>query len=49
MSYPPANNMTMRQVYRPGQPVQTLNINDSLSGDEILPGFTLALKDVFGE
>lgn len=37
------------EVYRPGQPVQLLNINDSLSGDDILPGFTLALKDVFGE
>ncbi|MBZ0321217.1 MAG: Uma2 family endonuclease [Anaerolineae bacterium] len=37
------------EVYRPGQPVQLLNINDSLSGDDILPGFTLALKGVFGE
>lgn len=36
------------EAYRPGQPVQILNINDALDGDDILPGFKLALKDIFG-
>lgn len=34
-------------VYKPGQPPQI--VTDVLDGGEVLPGFTLALKDVFGE
>jgi Uma2 family endonuclease len=35
------------EVYQPGIPVKVLRIDDSLEGGEILPGFTLALKDIF--
>ncbi len=34
-------------VYVPGEPVQTLDINGTLDGGKILPGFTLAVKDIF--
>ncbi|MHB8629046.1 MAG: Uma2 family endonuclease [Aggregatilineales bacterium] len=34
-------------VYEPGQPVKTLGINDTLDGGKVLPGFKLALKDIF--
>ncbi len=35
------------QVYRPGQPMQILDIDDTLDGGDVLPGFTLAVRDVF--
>ncbi len=35
------------KVYTPGQPVQTLGINDVLDGGTVLPGFELALKEIF--
>ncbi|SRR5581483_640910 len=35
------------KVYAPGQPVKTLSINDVLDGGQVLPGFTLAVKDIF--
>lgn len=38
----------MVEVYRPGQPMQTLGIEDTLDGEAVLPGFTLALREVFG-
>ena len=34
-------------VYEPGQPVKTLTINDTLDGGKVLPGFKVALKDIF--
>ncbi|MBN2303978.1 MAG: Uma2 family endonuclease [Anaerolineae bacterium] len=34
-------------VYRPGQPAQTFGAADMLDGDDLLPGFTLAVKDIF--
>jgi Uma2 family endonuclease len=36
-------------VFAPGKPVVILGINDVLEGGEVLPGFTLPLKDVFRE
>jgi Uma2 family endonuclease len=37
------------QVYEPGKPVVILGIDDTLDGGNILPGFKLAVKDVFPE
>lgn len=34
-------------VYVPGEPVQALDINGTLDGGKILPGFTLAVKEIF--
>ncbi|MBI5668352.1 MAG: hypothetical protein HZC41_10120 [Chloroflexi bacterium] len=36
-----------RIVFRPGQPAQTLDINGTLEGGNILPGFSLPVKDIF--
>lgn len=35
------------EVYVPGQPVRILGINDTLDGGTVLPGFTMAVRDVF--
>ena len=35
------------EVFAPGQPVKILGINDTLNGGAVLPGFTLAVKDIF--
>jgi Uma2 family endonuclease len=35
------------EVYAPGQAPVMLGINDTLDGGNILPGFKLALKDIF--
>ena len=35
------------KVYEPGQPVKTLGIDDVLDGSKVLPGFKVALKDIF--
>ena len=34
-------------VYESGKPVKTLTINDTLDGGNVLPGFKVALKDIF--
>lgn len=34
-------------VHVPGQPVKVLGIKDTLDGGKVLPGFSLALKDIF--
>jgi Uma2 family endonuclease len=36
------------EVYQPGQDIDLLVAGDTLSGGEILPGFTLAVEVVFG-
>jgi Uma2 family endonuclease len=36
------------EVYVPGQAPRVLGINDTLDGGEVLPGFTLALREIFG-
>jgi Uma2 family endonuclease len=35
------------EVYVPGQPVKVLGLDGILDGGEVLPGFTLAVKDIF--
>lgn len=35
------------EVYRPGKPVEIADENGTLTGDNVLPGFTLAVKDIF--
>ena len=36
-------------VYEPGKPVHTVDINGTLDGGDVLPGFTLAVRDIFAE
>ena len=36
-------------VYEPGKPVKILTINDTLDGGKVLPGFQIALTDIFPE
>jgi len=35
------------EVYIPGKPVIILGINDVLNGGNVLPGFKVAVKDIF--
>jgi Uma2 family endonuclease len=37
------------EVYAPGQPVRKVGVDGVLDGGEVLPGFTLAVKDIFPE
>jgi Uma2 family endonuclease len=34
-------------VYVPGQPVRTYSVEETISVGELLPGFTLAVRDIF--
>jgi Uma2 family endonuclease len=36
------------EIYRPGKEVELLNSPTSLFGEEVLPGFVLDLKDIWG-
>jgi Uma2 family endonuclease len=36
------------EVYRPGQPMEIFGIEDTLDGEAVLPGFKLALRELFG-
>ncbi len=44
--YPKSQSM---DVYAPGKPRQTINIDGVLDGGEVLPGFTIALKAIFDQ
>ncbi|MDJ0571816.1 MAG: Uma2 family endonuclease [Pleurocapsa sp. MO_192.B19] len=35
------------EIYRPGQPVETLNNPKTVSGENLLPGFTLDMTEIF--
>jgi Uma2 family endonuclease len=35
------------EIYRLGQPVETLQNPETLSGEDVLPGFILTLKPIF--
>ncbi len=35
------------EVYVPGQPVKIVSLDGTLDGGDVLPGFTLAVKDIF--
>ncbi|MBC6935258.1 MAG: Uma2 family endonuclease [Chloroflexi bacterium] len=37
------------EVYVPGQPMKLLGLDGTLDGGNVLPGFTLAVKDIFAE
>lgn len=37
------------EVYAPGQKVRVVGIDGVLDGGDVLPSFTLSLKDIFGE
>jgi len=37
----------MVEVYIPGQPVQKYGVNDVLEGGDVLPGFRVAVKEIF--
>lgn len=34
-------------VHRPGQPTRTLGMNDALDGEDVVPGWSLAVRDLF--
>jgi len=34
-------------VFRPGKPVAILEAHEALSGEDVLPGFTLPLAEIF--
>jgi Uma2 family endonuclease len=36
-------------VYEPGKPPRSLGIDDTLDGGDVLPGFRLAVRDLFSE
>jgi len=36
-------------VHRPGQPIRTLGMDDTLSGEDVVPGWSLAVRDLFDE
>ena len=40
-------NVQEVEIYAPGQPVRLLTTSDILDGGDLLPGFTLAVKDIF--
>ena len=35
------------EVYRPGQRVSTFDVDDTLDGGDVLPGFTVTVQDIF--
>jgi len=37
------------EVHRPGQPTQTLGLDDVLDGEDVVPGWTLAVRDLFDQ
>jgi Uma2 family endonuclease len=34
-------------VYRPGEPSRVLEMQDMLSGEDVLPGFTMPVTEIF--
>lgn len=40
-------DMPRLEIYAPGKAVKFAYINDILDGGDVLPGFTLAVKDIF--
>lgn len=37
------------EVHRPGKPVQLIGMEGTLDGDDVLPGFSLKVSDIFSE
>lgn len=44
--YPKSESM---DVYAPGQPPRTFTIDDTLDGGDVLPGFKLSMRKLFGK
>ena len=44
--YPKAQSI---DVYAPGKSVRSVSIDGTLDGDDVLPGFTLTVRDLFAE
>jgi Uma2 family endonuclease len=36
-------------VHRPGQPVRILGVNDAVDGEDVVPGWTMSVRDIFDE
>lgn len=36
-------------VHRPGQPVRILTVDDTLDGEDVVPGWTLAVRELFDQ
>lgn len=36
-------------VHRPGQPVRILTIDDVIDGEDVVPGWSLSVRELFGE
>ena len=36
-------------VHRPGQPTRTLGMDDTLDGEDVVPGWTLPVRDLFDQ
>ena len=36
-------------VHRPGQPPRILGVDDTLDGEDVVPGWTLAIRDLFDQ
>jgi Uma2 family endonuclease len=34
-------------VHRPGQPIRVLGMDDTLSGEDVVPGWSMAVRDLF--
>jgi Uma2 family endonuclease len=34
-------------VHRPGQAVRTLRVDDTLDGEDVVPGWTMPVRDIF--
>jgi Uma2 family endonuclease len=34
-------------VHRPGQPIRVLSVNDVLDGEDVVPGWSMAVRDLF--
>lgn len=43
------DNVQRVDVYAPDQPVRTSGIDDTLDGGDVLPGFSLAVKELFAD
>jgi hypothetical protein len=36
-------------VHRPDQPMRTFGMDDTLSGEDVVPGWSLAVRDLFDQ
>ena len=36
-------------VHRPGQPIRTLGMDDMLEGEDVVPGWSMAVRELFDQ